>query len=603
MYMKRMLVLLMVFALILGCAASAENNTNDKTVVVASVSRPTGMFFTDLFGYNTADIDVRLLLHGLSTVSYDNNMIFGINDDVVEKMEALNHGNGGKTYTLTLKEGLKFSDGSDILAKDFAFSVLLLSSNAMNTLVPSNGAYCWIEGYNDYHSGAKKELSGLRIIDELTLEIEVESDYLPYFYEMLYLDITPYPISELAPKCEVIDRGNGAFIKGGDAGSMNVEMLMETVLDPETGYLTYPDVVSGPYTLLSYDKAIGNAQFKANPYYPANSNDNPIERIDFIHTTYTEALEKLADGKIDILNKATDGLFIDEALKIGNVNSVNYERQGYGFLAFACEDEVTGSNNVRKAVAYALDKQQMVESFLNGYGNVVYSYYGNGTWVAKKANIPGNIEKYEFSLENAIQLLEADGWTLNKDGQEYSDEEAGVRYKTLDDGTLLPLVIRYACTESNNAAEWVNQNLGPILMDLGVGFETEYVTYDKLLDSYYRKEDRAFNLMFLASNFSFAYDPYQTFSDTFEGNGVKNPYGVYDQELFELALEMHETDPRNVAEFVSIWERFAVRYAEILPTIPIYSNTYYDFVSSDIEGYAPDANVSWARAILDASVR
>ena len=54
--------------------------------------------------------------------------------------------------------------------------------------------------------------SGVRLIDERTFSVTVKAQYEPYFYELSYLSVYPYPIGVIAPGCEVRDDGEGAYI-------------------------------------------------------------------------------------------------------------------------------------------------------------------------------------------------------------------------------------------------------------------------------------------------------------------------------------------------------------------------------------------------------
>ena len=45
---------------------------------------------------------------------------------------------------------------------------------------------------------------------------------------------------------------------------------------------------------------------------------------------------------------------------------------------------------------------------------------------------------------------------------------------------------------------------------------------------------------------------------------------------------------------------FQQRYNEVLPTIPIYSNIYYDFFNQYLQNYYITGQVTWSQAILPA---
>ena len=50
-----------------------------------NVGNPTmvsGSFFTDMWGNNTSDIDVRAMLHGYSTVAWTNEAVYAVDDSM-----------------------------------------------------------------------------------------------------------------------------------------------------------------------------------------------------------------------------------------------------------------------------------------------------------------------------------------------------------------------------------------------------------------------------------------------------------------------------------------------------------------------------------------
>ena len=61
---------------------------------------------------------------------------------------------------------------------------------------------------------------------------------------------------------------------------------------------------------------------------------------------------------------------------------------------------------------------------------------------------------------------------------------------------------------------------------------------------------------------------------------------------------MHETEPYNELEFLQEWQLFQERFNEILPTIPIYSNIYFDFYTSALKNYNPGSEYDWPVALL-----
>ena len=108
----------------------AELSEEDLYPDELRVGHPTitkGDFFTEMFGNDTADIDVRALIHGYNLVNWDQNQgVYLIDESVVESVLVVQNEIGDKTYYLGLYDDLYYSDGTPITAWDYAFSILLM---------------------------------------------------------------------------------------------------------------------------------------------------------------------------------------------------------------------------------------------------------------------------------------------------------------------------------------------------------------------------------------------------------------------------------------------------------------------------------------------
>ena len=175
-----------------------------------------------------------------------------------------------------------------------------------------------------------------------------------------------------------------------------------------------------------------------------------------------------------------------------------------------------------------------------------------------------------------------------------------MRYKRMEDGSLIPLEIRYAKVKDNKAAQWVSDHYAPVLSEIGFDFKTTEVTYNEMLAHYYRQEERTYNLMYLATNFAAVFDPYFTFNTDEAYQGSLNTSGIADEELMDIAYALRATTPGDEEQYSERWLELMKRYSELLPTLPIYSNVYYDFYANDLMEYAPNAHWSWSSAMIYA---
>ena len=379
--MKKLTIILLIMTLLIsgpGLRARAEAPENEypDELRVGHTTITKGDFFTEMFGNDTADIDVRALLHGYNLVNWDQNQgVYLLDESVVESMMAVVDEVGNKTYFLGLYDDLYFSDGTPITAWDYAFSLLLMMSPEIEQIGGKIYRAEHILGYDEYITGQLPYLTGVGVIDDHQLAITLDHNFLPYFYETGLLLCVPYPIHEIAPGCKVYaggagDMGNGygygIYIGNEDPAVeepiYTADLLRETILNPETGYNSHPKVVSGPYKMVDYDYETahfeineyfkgawvnntlpedfqfdaenldgvgsgsgGNSHTGAN-YFPMTKTDKDgneyeillvkptIERISFSLANNDTAVEDLHSGKFHLINKMVYGPVIMELM-------------------------------------------------------------------------------------------------------------------------------------------------------------------------------------------------------------------------------------------------------------------------------------------------
>ena len=181
--LKKLITLLLAVALLLPGAALADYGENFQSgthITVGTVSRLTGNFFTEMWGNNTADMDIRELLHGLSTITWDEEQQYGINANVVRqiKCDGLNE-DGSKTYTILLYNNMRFSDGELMSAQDFVFSILLQASPVMAELGVDQYDVCFVCMSDDFQSSLEitsllKEHGAHRVVSKADRDIHAK---------------------------------------------------------------------------------------------------------------------------------------------------------------------------------------------------------------------------------------------------------------------------------------------------------------------------------------------------------------------------------------------------------------------------------------------
>ena len=752
--LKRVLSLLLALVLVTAAfstalpvraarAEEAEETEENEYPDELRVGHPTitkGDFFTEMFGNDTADIDVRALIHGYNLVNWDQNQgVYLIDPSVVTAVQVTDDELGNRTYFMALAEDLYYSDGTPITAWDYAFSTLLMMSPEIEQIGGKIYRAEHILGYKEYLTGQSKTLIGLEVLSDHQLAITLDHNFLPYFFETGLLLTVPYPISVIAPGCKVYDDGEGCYIGNADPSVtepiFTAELLKKTILDPDTGYNSHPSVSSGPYVMTDYDYK--TAHFVINDYYkgawfyntlPAdfkfdvqdfsgvgggslihNNHTGPniykvekfddegndqsfylvkptIEKICFTVADNDTMAEDLATGKLHLVNKVVYGPTIMECMGTATAGSItpvpdheakekaegeidyqeagiryqNYPRIGLAFLTFSYDWPTVHEKEVRQAIAWCMDRDQLTQDYCQGFGQVVNGYYGIEQWeyliCTHQLEYPVNFsndelheeeddeDRYRFrnmyarteeeyaamiaeweklnlnqlvnynvyDLENdpertdkvgirkANLLLDSAHWTLNREGGTYDPEKDDVRCKMVD-GKLVALDLTMMYPRGNHIVDTLNENFLDNLAEVGIKVTLVPEDMEELFKSYYREKERTTDMIYLATNFHVIVDPSITYStDTTAGHQMWNNTYSDDEDLYYRAVNMRKTDPRDVYEYVSKWIGFQERYNEVLPTIPIYSNIYFDFYTPQLQNYFITAHVTWTQAILEA---
>ena len=105
---------------------------------------------------------------------------------------------------------------------------------------------------------------------------------------------------------------------------------------------------------------------------------------------------------------------------------------------------------------YTINRPQFAQDFTGGYGTVVHGpYYPKAdAYLACENTI--KLNKYAYSADSAIAVLEEDGWVYNVDGSAYDAAKGGVRYKKLSGYELTKANLEFKTTD--NAYKTVKVN-------------------------------------------------------------------------------------------------------------------------------------------------
>lgn len=193
-----------------------------------------------------------------------------------------------------------------------------------------------------------------------------------------------------------------------------------------------PTVSSGPYILQEWQKDT-RAVFVANDrYYKGRPR---IDTFTYRVVPSSEiAYQMLKTGEVDVASFTPDNY--TDAKKLPNVTVYEWwpAAASWMYLGFNLRRAPLQDPEVRRALAYAIDREAIAEHVLNGLARPTYSAFTPSSWVYNP-----DVPRYDFDPEKAKALLDQAGW---KPGT------GGVRQK---DGQPLKLRIIYGPNTSKTA--------------------------------------------------------------------------------------------------------------------------------------------------------
>ena len=638
-----LLVLAMITVMFAGCKGNDEptdpSNSDASTepsseatekhenkVIYGSDTELSGDLGNAWWTNNATDKLIRDLINDYDVIMFDQFGQMKVNETVSDGVQTAENEDGTATYTVKIKQGLTYNDGTPITAADYVAYMLVQFSPATleaGATVSSDT----VVGGTEYQNGESKVLAGLRLLDEYTYSISITPDYANYYYGLTYASLAPLylPLYSSAA-LTVKDDGEGAYLDGGELKADEINA---------SRYVYENRVTAGPYVIKSIDTGALTATLEINPNYAGNfEGQKPsIQTIVVVKSEDDSKMDAFTTGEITFLSQLSEGDQIKTALELvdsGKYNYCHYTRNGYGKIQFQCDGGPTQFQAVRQAVAYLLDREEFTNTFTGGYGSVVHGPYSTAQWMYEDSEELFNekLNSYAYDPAKAVEVLEADGWTLNADGTPYSG--TGVRYKEVtaeqagdyalnvklaDGRILMPLHIMWASSDGNPVSTLLATMLanGKQTADAGMVIEQNVMAFSELLNWIYRDTTVGdqygvftYGMFNLATGFADVYDYAYNYASDPDSKYVKMGYNqnyIFDKELDDLSMDMvYKAAPGDDAAFLDYFQKFIIRWNELLPEIPLYCNDYHTFFPSWLKNYNESSLWDFQRAILYASI-
>lgn len=471
----------------------------ENAVILGNNTELSGAFRNSSFGKSSpaaSDLAVERLTSGYSTVETNADGEYEWADERVlrARAEGLN-ADGTKTFELYLAEDLTFSDGTKITAQNYVLPLLVTSSPVMREAGGADTSGINLVGYEDFHAydgeGEPTPFSGVRLLDEYAFSVTVKKEYANYYYALRYGEFSPLPTALYGGRYEVKDDGRGAYLEQGFYSKTEKNgaksFVMAAEITENLKKLSERDFpYAGPYVVESYDPSARIATLKRNARYKGDSRGVPsIDKISYVKIVAETQLDQLQRGRVDVLASVTGGDETRAALAlVDNVRfkENHYDRAGYGKLAFRCDFGPTQFPEVRRAIAYTIDRDEFAQTFTGGYGSVVHApyYVGSKTYAAVQDRL--RLNDYAYDMEEAKAELIAGGWIYDGKGGAY-EEGKGVRYKKLSGYEKTYANLTYAAADGRERTVKIGEEYYMPLVINWMGTQPNAVT-DQLISSW-----------------------------------------------------------------------------------------------------------------------
>lgn len=493
---------------------------NGGTLLDATIGEPSSLIFM-VAGEQPSQVVASKIFNTL--LSYDKNL-----DLKGELAESWLVSADKKTITFKLKPSLKWADGHPLTSEDVLFTWQLVTDE--NTRSP----YA-----SDFQLVKKAKAS-----DPLTFSITYDRPFAPALDSWAGLHILPKHL--LAGK----DIHTTAFSQN-PVGSHYYQLK-------KWQHGEHISLTKNP------NAALGQAKI-----------DQRITR--FIPDRSTQLMELMADN-IDVMNlNPTQFARVIPARKKLNNNLNLYKElgNGYVYLGFNLKRKPFDDIRVRKAINYAIDKQEIIDGVYLGLGINIASPYKPGTrWSNPK------IKPYPYDIKKARTLLASAGYQkMNEDG-------------ILLDTKGKPLAFEIITNNGNKEREYTAVIIQRRLKEIGIQVSIRTIEWASFIKQFINTGD--FDVVILGWGLGLDPDQYSIWHSSQQAPGQFNFIG-YENPTVDKLLEQGRTE-LNPDKRTKIYHAFAKTLLEDSPIVYLSAGYGLTAMHKRVQGVVkpiPAAGVSY----------
>ncbi|MDY3766225.1 MAG: peptide ABC transporter substrate-binding protein [Lachnospiraceae bacterium] len=311
-----------------------ETKEGEKVLKYAITAEPETLD-PGLNNYMASSSVIQNLFMGLYQVGPDGSLINGCADSYTLSEDGL-------TYTFTLKEDLKWSDGSALTAGDFEYA--WKRALAPETASPGAWYLFYVKNGEAYNSGeAEADEVGVKALDDKTLEVTLEN---PTAY---FLDLTA--VTVFFPVKKDIVEAETPWTKSGDTYVCNGAFKIQEI-NPQESYIL--------------------AKNENYEYV----DDVHLDEVDLILIESAEAaLSAFNAGEIDM----TDNVSTQAATQYAGAEELQtFDLIGTAYYDFNCSKEALSDPRVRKALSISLDRETLLNAVDPSKPKAAYAFVPYG---------------------------------------------------------------------------------------------------------------------------------------------------------------------------------------------------------------------------------